>query len=98
MFRREPRDPIERPLSQFRQHLEHASLDEEIAPDEELATPASPEATSPAYQRPSTLQQTRRSPGLRNSQRSIERSASLPRTHGGKEHCKPTALSSSMVR
>jgi len=85
MFRREPRDPIERPLSQFRQHLEHASLDEEIAPDEELATPASPEATSPAYQRPSTLQQTTavpRAPELATIDRAISVIAANARWEG----------------
>lgn len=59
MFRRESRDPIERPLSQFRQHLEQASLeDEEIAPDEELPAPAAQEPVLPTYQRPPAYPQT----------------------------------------
>ncbi|MCS7246502.1 MAG: polymer-forming cytoskeletal protein [Thermomicrobium sp.] len=39
MFRRDPRDPLERQLSQLRHQLEQTALEEDLTPDEELPPP-----------------------------------------------------------
>ncbi len=51
MFRREPREPIERPLSQFRQHLEQSAVEEDLLPEDEETTPVGSEVPPTAYQR-----------------------------------------------
>jgi len=48
MFRREPRDPLERQLSQFRQQLEQTTADEELALDEDLLPRPTTESSAPS--------------------------------------------------
>jgi len=48
MFRREPRDPLERQLSQFRQQLEQTTADEELALDEDLLPRPTSESSAPS--------------------------------------------------
>jgi len=57
MFRRDSRDPIERPLAQFRQHLEQTSTEEDLAPDEELPSAFSSEPVGAPQPRTATWQQ-----------------------------------------
>lgn len=55
MFRRDPRDNLERQLSQFRQQLEQETADEELTTEEELPRPPSSESPS-TVSGPSTWQ------------------------------------------
>ncbi|MCX7624275.1 MAG: polymer-forming cytoskeletal protein [Thermomicrobium sp.] len=55
MFRREPRDPIERPLSQLRQHLEQTTSEPESLAEDEF--PSTGEFPSSTYQRPAVTWQ-----------------------------------------